>query len=188
MKSLIAFSTMVLAAMTLIGCSTVPPSSNDRAQLQDSANSATTRLESLDPSLKGFIDKAYAYAVFPSIGNGAVIVGGAGGRGVVYTNGMTGGTLVGYATMSQATIGAQLGGQTFSEIICFQDQNALSKFQNNQTAFTASASAVALESGAGDAAKYADGTVVFIEPKAGLMASAAVGGQQFTYEPAPAGN
>ena len=71
-----------------------------------------------DPSLQVFLDKAYGYALFPSVGKGAVGVGGAYGKGEVFDRG----TKVGYCDLSQATIGIQLGGQTFTEIIAFEEK------------------------------------------------------------------
>src|SRR5262249_42007133 len=108
------------------------------------------------------------------------IVGGAHGKGCVYekTN------FVGHVTMTQASVGAQVGGQTFAEIIFFETPAALSDFKSGKFEMSAEASAVALKDGASAAAKYKDGVAVFTQSKKGLMASATVGGQKFKFEPA----
>lgn len=110
---------------------------------------------------------------------GGAIVGGAYGRGEVYEQGKK----IGWSDVSQATIGAQLGGQTFSELILFENKAALDNFKNGNLKFAANASAVAMKSGAAEAAKYTDGVLVFVEPIAGLMVEAAVGGQSFSFQP-----
>ncbi len=132
-----------------------------------------------DPSIKKFFDKAHAYAVFPTIGKGGLIVGGAHGAGIVYKKG----AIVGRASMSQGTIGAQIGGQTFSEIIFFGTKEAFDRFTQNKLEFAAQATAVAANEGAAANADYSGGVAIFTMAKAGLMAEAAIGGQKFKFEP-----
>jgi lipid-binding SYLF domain-containing protein len=91
--------------------------------------------------------------------------------------------MVGWADLSQATIGAQLGGQSFSELILFENKAALENFKNGKVKFAAGASAVAMKSGAAVDAKYTDGVLIFVEPISGLMVEAAVGGQSFSFQP-----
>ncbi|MFN0007892.1 MAG: YSC84-related protein [Planctomycetota bacterium] len=121
---------------------------------------------------------SHGSAVFPKIGKGAVGIGGAYGKGVLFQ----GGHIVGYCDVSQASIGLALGGQTYTEIICFQDQKAFDRFKSGKFTFDAQATAVALHSGAGANAKYADGVAVFTMDEKGLMFEAAIGGQKFDYQ------
>ena len=86
--------------------------------------------------------------------------------------------------MTQVNIGAQIGGQSFAELILFRDQYALTRFETGQTTFDARATAVAAASGAGTAANYQYGVMVFTLPLDGLMVQAAIGGQHFTFAPA----
>ncbi|MEI8195532.1 MAG: YSC84-related protein, partial [Phycisphaerae bacterium] len=118
------------------------------------------------------------YAVFPSIGKGAIGIGGAYGKGDLYQNGV----VVGYCDMTQASIGFQLGGQAYTEILVFETPAAVERFKNGNFRFDAQATAVALKSGAGANAKFANGVVVFAMDEAGLMYEAAVGGQKFSYQ------
>src|SRR6185295_12473103 len=101
------------------------------------------------------------------------------GSGIVYEKGRA----VGRATLNQVSVGAQIGGQEFAEIIFFETPAALAKFKTGNFAFSASISAVALKSGASANAKYTDGVAVFTATKGGLMLEAAVGGQKFAFEP-----
>ncbi len=101
----------------LSGCATAPTTAEDRAELSRNVNTALAKAKVQDPSLQAFLNKSYGYAVFPSVGKGAAGVGGAYGRGEVYERGKK----VGYCDLSQATIGLALGGQTFTEIIVFQN-------------------------------------------------------------------
>ncbi|MBL9141452.1 MAG: hypothetical protein JNK53_06250 [Phycisphaerae bacterium] len=121
----------------------------------------------------------YAYVVIPNVGKGGFIVGGAYGRGEVFK----GGEMVGYCDVSQGSIGAQIGGQGFTEFLFFQSKAPYDKFLNNEFAFSANASAVAADAGAGTANDYQNGVAVFVTQQAGLMLEAAIGGQQFNFLP-----
>jgi lipid-binding SYLF domain-containing protein len=140
---------------------------------------AITVMRKTDPGLSRFFDKAAGYAVFPDIGKGGFIVGGAGGSGYLFE----GGKPVGRTTMAQATIGAQVGGQTYYEVVFFETKEALAAFKKGEWSMAAQVSAVAVKSGASADARYADGVAVFTLAKAGAMAEASIGGQKFTYEP-----
>src|SRR5210317_282586 len=63
-----------------------------------------------------FFDSAYGYAIFPTIGKGGMGIGGAYGQGRVFSQGRH----VGDSSMTQLTLGFQLGGQAFSQIIFFE--------------------------------------------------------------------
>jgi lipid-binding SYLF domain-containing protein len=166
------------AAMFLAGCSTAPQTSNDRSQLQTDSDAAVSDLKAQDPSLDNVLRHSYGYAIFPSVGKGAVGVGAAYGQGEVYQ----GGNLIGYADITQATAGAAIGGQTFSELIVFQSGEALDNFKSGQLTFDADASAVAAKDGAAANARWEHGIAIFTDVKGGLMANASVGGQKFNYD------
>ena len=171
----IVFSISVILA----GCSTEPPSRMDRDVLQDDVAAALHQMYAQDSTLQPFLLRASGYVVFPEVGKGALIVGGAYGRGQVYAAGQ----FVGYADMSQATIGLQIGGQGYAEVIAFETTAALSAFQAGRLTFAANASAVIIKAGAGASAQYDDGITVFVNPTSGLMLEAAIGGQSFSYQP-----
>jgi len=183
-RHFISLVALLALGALMIGCETTPKNEAKKDTLQEDSHAALNRLQREDPSLRDMMNSAYGYAVFPNIGKGGLIVGGAYGKGTVYEQG----NMVGYADLTQGTIGAQLGGQTFSEIIVFENSDALNRFKNNQLAFSANASAVAIKAGAAKSAKYNDGVAVFTMPNGGLMFEASVGGQKFTYVPAGQGN
>jgi lipid-binding SYLF domain-containing protein len=142
---------------------------------------------------------AYGYAVFPTIGKGGIGIGGAHGKGRVYAKGK----YVGDTSMTQLTVGLQLGGQAFSEIIFFEDERAFKEFTSGNFEFGAQASAVAITAGASASAgttggtagasggkkdattagDYHKGMAIYTIAKGGLMYEAAVGGQKFSYKP-----
>lgn len=148
-----------------------------------------------------FFGNSYGYALFPTIGKGGIGIGGAYGEGRVYV----GGQQVGNTDMAQLTIGWQLGGQAYSQIIFFQDQRAFREFTSGQFEFGAQASAVAITAGASAGATtgggagagasggkhnantvsagYRKGMAVFTVAKGGLMFEASIGGQKFSYSP-----
>jgi lipid-binding SYLF domain-containing protein len=167
-----------IAAMIMMGCETAPKTETGKSNLVDDAAAAVNHMKADDPSLGDFMNTSYGYAIFPSVGKGGLVAGGAYGRGVVYEQG----NMIGYADLSQATVGAQIGGQTYSELLTFQTKPDLDRFTTGKIRFNANASAVALKSGAGASARYTDGVAIFIRTQGGLMAEASVGGQQFTFE------
>jgi lipid-binding SYLF domain-containing protein len=147
-----------------------------------------------------FFDKSYGYAVFPTIGKGGIGIGGAYGKGRVYAKG----DYVGDTSMTQVTVGFQLGGQAYSQIIFFEDKRAFDEFTSGNFEFGAQASAVAITAAASaettttgtsagasggkhDATtttagtEYHKGMAVFTVAKGGLMYEASIGGQKFSY-------
>ena len=143
-------------------------------------------------------DKAYGYAVFPTIGKGAIVLGAAHGSGRVYVDGKH----VGDTKMTQLSAGPSLGGQAYSQVIFFQDKRAFDEFATGHYEFGATASGVAVTAaatahattgGAGvgasgtrqhatTASHYRDGMAVFTIVKGGLMHEASLGGQKFSYK------
>ena len=129
---------------------------------------------------ESYFNKAYGYAVFPTIGKGAIGIGGAHGKGLVYEQGV----IVGGTKMTQITIGFQWGGQAYSEVIFFENKKALQAFKYGDIEFSGQASAVALTAGASADVAYKNGVAVFTLAKGGLMYEASIGGQKFKYFPA----
>ena len=147
-----------------------------------------------------FFKNAYGYAVFPTIGKAGFVIGGSYGTGQVYK----GGKVIGETSLVKGSIGFQLGGQAFSQMIFFEDKRAYDEFTSGNFEFDATASAVAITAGAqasagtegasagasagpatGAQAKtsYHKGMVVFVHAKGGLMYEASIGGQKFTFKP-----
>ena len=170
---------IALAAMLVLGCQTAPKTEEAKADLESEAQSALNRMKAEEPSIANVIEKGYGHVIFPSAGKGGLIVGGGYGRGIVYEQGPQ----VGFADITQLSVGAQVGGQAFSELIVFENKAALDRFKNNQVTFAADASAVIVKKGVATSAKFQDGVAVFVMPKAGAMAQATVGGQKFTFTP-----
>lgn len=146
----------------------------------------------------GFFQTAYAYAVFPTVGEGGFIVGAAVGKGRVYVHRR----LVGDTTMTQISAGFQAGGKAYSQIIFFEDKRALDEFQSGSFEFGAGASVTAITASAGATAGttgatanasgtvdnattaapgYVKGMAVFTIAKGGFMYAVTVAGQKFSY-------
>jgi lipid-binding SYLF domain-containing protein len=168
-------------ALTLgIGaCATAPKTVSERNDLEASADATLTSMTARDPGLADLLGSAYGYAVFPDIGKGGVIVGAAYGRGVLYEHGHP----IGYLELNQGSIGAQLGGQTFAELVVFRDRFAVERLKAGTFELGANASAVALQAGAAASATFTDGLAVFTLPHGGLMAELSVSGQKLNYQP-----
>lgn len=168
---------LVFVASSVAACAGWNP---DRIAKSDrESRQAVAEFMKHDPSLKRFFDNAYAYAVFPTVGKGAVGIGGAHGTGVVYRHGKK----IGLTSMTQLSIGWQLGGESYREIIFFKNAGAFNTFKSGSMKFSAQASAVAATAGAAAKTSYANNVAVFTMIRGGLMFEASVGGQSFSYEP-----
>jgi len=146
-----------------------------------------------------FFDNSYGYAIFPTIGKAGIGLGGAYGTGRVYKHG----TYVGNVSMTQVSVGFQLGAQGFSQIVFLQDERAFNEFTGSNFEFGASAGVVAITAGAQagvstsgssasasggrhdatTAGQYYKGMAIFTVTKGGLMYEANISGQKFTYKP-----
>jgi lipid-binding SYLF domain-containing protein len=146
-----------------------------------------------------FIKNSYGYAIFPTIGKGGIGIGAAHGKGRVYAAG----NYVGDTSMTQLSIGFQLGVEAFSEMIFFQDKRAFDEFTSGNFEFGAEASAIAITAAANASAsttgssagassgkkdatnvgRYNKGLATFTIAKGGLMYQATVSGQKFSYTP-----
>ena len=172
-----ASATLVVAL--LMGCTTVPPTTEERDELVQRAEAERQEWKKIDPDMEAFVQKRYGFAFFPEVTKGGLVFGGAYGRGVVYEQG----THVGYADLTEGSFGLQIGGQNFSELIVFQDKYAFERFKRNAVDFGAQASAIVARSSASTNAPFVDGIAVFVRPLSGAMAEASIGGQRFTYAP-----
>jgi lipid-binding SYLF domain-containing protein len=183
----------ILMIMFILALALANPAHAD--QFTDTMN-VFKKSENVQP----FFKNAYGYAVFPTIGKGGIGIGGSYGTGQVYK----GGKVTGEVSMIKGSIGWQLGGQAFSQMIFFEDKRAYDDFTSGEFEFDATASAVAITAGAqakagtegasagasagpatGKQAKisYHKGMAVFTHAKGGLMYEASVGGQKFTFKP-----
>jgi len=171
---------VVFAAITamFIACGGAAPSSrSDRVALEDKAASTLRSMTSKDWTLQPFLDRAAGYAVFPDIGKGGLIVGGAHGRGVLYQHHHA----VGYVELSQASVGMQAGAQSFAELIVFEKQADVERVRGNAYTMGGNVSAVALSAGAGAGAQFQNGVSVFIQTHGGVMAEVSVSGQRLKF-------
>ena len=182
-KALVMQLAACVAALSLAACSAAPTTLVEKKALQQQAQVALTKAHTQDPTLLALLGSSQAYAVFPEVGKVAAGIGGAYGKGVFVEHGV----LAGYCDITQASIGAQLGAQTYTEVVCFQTQQAVAQFKAGGFALGAQVTAVALQSGASANATYSDGVVVLTADEQGLMAEASVGGQSFEYQPLSGG-
>lgn len=165
-------------AAPVAACATAPRTVADRQDLQARADGALDAMIDKDPGIEPLIHDAYAYVVFPRIGKGGAIVGAAYGRGVMYIHDK----YSGFVEVNQGSIGAQLGGQSFAELIVLRDRFAADQIRTGQFSMGANVSAVAVKTGAAAASRFDDGVAVFVNPHGGLMAELSVSGQQLNFD------
>jgi lipid-binding SYLF domain-containing protein len=157
------------------------PSSDDSAgQGTDAdARAVIAKFKEKNPGLGKFFDHAQGYAVFPTVGKGGIGIGGARGKGYVYQHRK----LIGRSTLTQVTVGLQLGGQAYSEIVFLEDAKAMESFKHGRLKLDAQASAIAITARAAIDLGYRNGVAIVTMAKGGLMYEASVGGQKFSFHP-----
>ena len=172
---------LTVAALSMGALLTVTALAADESDLQARSQQTIADFQNANPNLQSFMKSAAGYAVFPSVGKGGLVFGGARGQGLLFENG----AVTGRTTLTQASFGAQAGGQTFSQIICFQDSAALSNFKNGNFSMSADVNAVAINTSVTKTLplSYTKGIAVFTMARSGLMGQAAIGGQKFNFEP-----
>lgn len=168
--------TIIATVVMLVGFTTVAQNEADRELMQDAQEAKESLLES-DQTLQQFFEDSAGYVLFPNVGEGGFILGGASGNGIVYEDGEA----IGTADLKKIDIGFQIGGQAVIEVIFFKTEEDLTEFKEDQVEFSAEISAIALKSGVSETAKYKDGVAVFVLQKSGLMADVSAGGQRFRY-------
>jgi len=155
--------------MALAGLSGLASARAD--ELKTDATQVISAFQKTDPGMETFFQNAAGYAVFPNVGKGGLVVGGAHGKGIVYEKSKP----VGTASLTQASIGAQAGGQAFAEVIFFETPSAVEDFKEGKFEMSADVSAVVAGEGASKSAKYKNGVAVFTMAKKGLMIQASIG-------------
>jgi lipid-binding SYLF domain-containing protein len=174
-----AIVVMVVVMGIIVGCSTGSVTKEQGDALLKRSQASRQEWNKVDPQLEAFVKKGYGYAFFPEITKGGLLVGGAHGRGVVYEKGQH----IGYADLTQMSVGFQAGLQDYSQLIVFENQPAMDRFKRNEIDFGANASAVYTDKGAAMSAQFVGGVAVFVKPTRGAMAEASLAGQQITYLP-----
>lgn len=171
---------LCLVLLMGVGCKAAPDSAAERMELERSAYAALMQLKEINPAVYNEYSKsAVGIAVFPTVGKGGFIFGGAYGQGVLFEQGVP----VGYVGITQGTIGAQIGGQAFREVIFINDPAKLADLKAEKLETAAQATAVAITANAAAHANYDNGVAIFTFGAQGAMAEATVGGQGFKYQP-----
>jgi len=170
---------MVVAGCAVAtGCATAPSTRSERDSLRKDADAALSAMITHDPALRDVTRGAVAYAVFPSIGKGGALVGGAYGRGILYEAG----TPTGYVSLQQASLGAELGGQSFSELLVLRNAGDVERLKAGNLTAGADLGVVVLSTGAAQHATFDRNASVFVLPRGGLMVDVAISGQQITFQ------
>ena len=150
------------------------------ATVHPATRAALAHLLERDETLRARLERAAGCAIFPSVGKATAVLGATYGRGEVYERGR----LIGYAGLVQVTIGVQLGGDTFIEVVIFDKPDALERFKQNRVAFAANASAVIVKAGVAATRSSPPGADVRVVTEGGLLLETALGGQKFVFRPA----
>lgn len=153
--------------------------SEKEQEIMDKAGKTREQILEKDPGLSNFFSEAYGYVIIPTVGKGGLIVGGAYGKGILYKAGEP----VGVTEMTQVSIGAQIGGLTYSEVIFFKTEEEYKVFTTGRFEVAAQITALAVTAGVSKTMAYSDGVAILTLPKGGVMADVSAGGQKFSFTP-----
>jgi len=169
----------LLASWAMVmGCATAPATNVDRQNLRRDADATLAEMVSRDPAVRDVTRSAPAYAVFPSVGKGGALVGGAYGKGILYE----GGVATGYVSLEQASIGAQLGGQSFAELLVLRSPVDVDDVKSGHYTVGANLGVVVLSPDASAQKGFDSNASVFVLPRGGLMVDISINGQQLKYQ------
>jgi lipid-binding SYLF domain-containing protein len=169
-------SLLTSLALTVSAADSKP---SDLDKLKSEVNEAIALFKKADTGIAKFFTDSQGYALLPKVAKGAAGIGAAHGKGLVFEKDK----LVGEASMTQITLGLQLGGQAYAEAVFFETTESLARFKEGKFALSAQASATAAAEGAAANARYEQGVAIFTLPQGGLMFEASVGGQKFKFKP-----
>lgn len=144
---------------------------------------ALNKLQEKHPDVKEVLEKAYGYAVLPSVGRASLVLGGAYGVGEVFVKDR----VIGYAAIIELTIGVQVGGTTFHELIVFNDEKAWKELKDGKYAFAADAGVAFVKAAAQVSKGFGGNTAVFVFNEGGMLLDLAIGLQKFTFKPSAVG-
>jgi lipid-binding SYLF domain-containing protein len=144
---------------------------------------ALKQVQKKNPDLKQVLDKSAGFAVVPSIGRSSLVLGGAYGLGEVFK----GDRVIGYAAIVEITIGVQVGGTTFHELVVFHDEGALKRFKQGKYAFAADAAVEIVRAGAQASKGFGESSSIYVFDEGGMLLDLAIGGQKFIFKPAALG-
>lgn len=174
MQRTVARLMFVIAALAT-ACASTPRTRSAKRELDEQAMQAKEAMLAKDPSVRSLIDQSAGYIVFPEVKEGGFIVGGAGAQGVIFENGQP----VGYASLSRASVGAQIGGQKYAELVAVRDKFTLDKMKAGTMDLGGQASAVILRAGVATRTNFSDkGIAVVMDPIGGAMVNASISGQR----------
>ncbi|SDS49641.1 lipid-binding SYLF domain-containing protein [Gramella sp. MAR_2010_147] len=168
---------LVAIFITLISCGPGKSGSGDVDALISDSRDAKAAMMQADGNIEELFNTSAGYAIFPNVGKGAYIIGGASGNGVVYENG----TMIGYSNLKQVDVGLQVGGKAYREVLFFETKDDLDDFKDGEYELSGNATAVIIEKGKSKTIKFNDGIAVATMPKAGAMVGVSVAGQRFGY-------
>ena len=184
--------TLAAATLAAVGCSQYREDTGNRspdtgeirefeqATLEAESRRVIDLYRRIDGTLARFFRDSVGYAVFPSVTRGGAGISGASGPGLVFEGGDI---ITGTAQLEQFAVGATVGGQEFSQIVFFQNADALNRFKQDQLELNANLSAIMVESGAGATNDFRDGVAALVQPKEGLMVDFSLGVQNFNFMP-----
>ena len=167
-----------LFAAPLAGCATAPATRAERDSLQTSARATLDEMIARNPAIQDTIRNVPGYAVFPSIGKGGVLIGGAHGQGILYEHGVP----TGFVSVEQASIGAQLGGQTFAQLVVLRTPQEVADVRAGRFTPGAHLGVVVLSQGASTQTNFNPNASIFVLPRGGLMVDISVSGQRIKYQ------
>jgi lipid-binding SYLF domain-containing protein len=131
------------------------------------------------PRTQQYFERAYGYAILPSVTRVGFGFGAAYGKGIV----IEGDDAIGRTKYWQFSSGIQAGAKNFSMIVFFKDKQALDYFKTGELQFAGQAGLTFATVGVAGTPAYNDGVAVVTMTRLGLMGEFSASGVKFSYKP-----
>jgi len=141
---------------------------------------ALKQLQQKHPETKKVIEESAGYAVVPDIGRSSLVLGGAYGIGEVFVHD----DVIGYAAIVEVTLGVQVGGTTFHELVVFHDEGSLKRFKSGKFAFAADAAVELVKAGGQKSRGFGASSSIYVFADGGMLLDLDIGVQKFIFKPA----
>jgi len=177
----VAAATIAMASLAFSGCTLTSDkasasASEQRMEINSSADATLTRLYETSPQSRELVQSAKGVLVFPSVLSAGFIVGAQYGKGVLRVNGVDSG----YYSTAGGSVGFQAGAQSKAVILLFMTDESLAQFRNSN-GWTAGADATVAVANVGANGSITTNTaqqpiIGFIMNNSGLMAGVSLEG------------
>ena len=170
---------LILLAAPIAGCGVIPQRGETATQAELAAAEAALAEVASDERLEPFFSQAEIVAVYPNGFRGGFGFGGAIGHGLVFQRGQ----VIGRSSMYQISVGANVGGQFYRQVLFFRSQAAFERVMADVMEFAGQANLAVAQLGGAATPSFNTEVAMFTQLRGGLLLEGSVGAHRYTFRP-----